>query len=647
MTTWTRRTPAIVLVLVVAFVYLATASRAVLGGDNGEYASVFAQGGVPHPSGYPLFVVLLRALSWIPRSSAAHGASLVTAAIGVTAVGMIMVACRAWGASRGASVLTAATLAFSALMWKLSTHAEVFALNALIALAILAAVGQKFRLSGTGRAVSLATLAGLGLSGHHSIVLLAPIGIFGWIRGMRESTNRRLAVVLSLVGLAVGLLPYAYLVASADLSDGLVWGETSSLEGLVHHFLRRDYGTFTLAISDEGATAAAHVWRLGHALGTELYYAPMVIIVVGAWVLLGPRPSEDAAAAEEPAEENAEPDWMSPPEDWENDRISGLHETALRADMVTEELDTVSQEPSDECMPTRPGSWCLAISFLLAGPVFIGRFNLPLEGLSLAIVERFYLLPLVLLVIPLARGIDTLFGVWVRSVNVAGPATVAAVCLGIFVSYDAVREHHRPDVEYYLVNTLTSAEHSAIILGTGDHRLYGFWYVQAVRGHRPDVTYVDPVMLHYDWYRDRVEAALDLDLPDPIGGNLDTRILAFALLDAGRPLYLANRFTDSIVQSFATYPAGTLIRVLPPGARLPTPEELEQMNVTLALNYLYAETSPSDPDSWAGSVQFAYTRPWRVLAGAYEAMDRPADAERCRNRTILVRPTHVLAPLRD
>jgi hypothetical protein len=50
-------------------VYVAFASPHVVDGDNAEFATLGALGGGAHPSGYPLYVLWLRAWSWLPGGS--------------------------------------------------------------------------------------------------------------------------------------------------------------------------------------------------------------------------------------------------------------------------------------------------------------------------------------------------------------------------------------------------------------------------------------------------------------------------------------------------------------------------------------------------------------------------------------------------
>src|ERR1044072_8804462 len=82
--------------------YSAVASRYIVDGDNAEFATLGAIGGRAHPSGYPLYVLWLRAWSWLPGATAAHTAALATAILGGLGIAVLHAACRAWGGRAGA-----------------------------------------------------------------------------------------------------------------------------------------------------------------------------------------------------------------------------------------------------------------------------------------------------------------------------------------------------------------------------------------------------------------------------------------------------------------------------------------------------------------------------------------------------------------
>ena len=93
------------------------------------------------------------------------------------------------------------------------------------------------------------------------------------------------------------------------------------------------------------------------------------------------------------------------------------------------------------------------------------------------------------------------------------PALVAlALVAGAVLALPDLAIEHAPTVENYLRDTLAIAPENAIVVGVGDHRVFGFAYVQRVLGERRDVDYVDARLLAYGWYRDKV--ATRLGLPD-------------------------------------------------------------------------------------------------------------------------------------
>ena len=76
-------------------VYVWLAPRHVVDGDNAELATLGSLGGVPHPTGYPLYMIWLRLMQWLPGSNPAHTAALATAILGAGSVVVLHAACRA------------------------------------------------------------------------------------------------------------------------------------------------------------------------------------------------------------------------------------------------------------------------------------------------------------------------------------------------------------------------------------------------------------------------------------------------------------------------------------------------------------------------------------------------------------------------
>jgi len=224
--------------LVVLLVYLWLAPSHIVAADNAEFATLGAVGGRAHPSGYPLYVLFLRATSWIPVDSAAHRAALATAVLGAAQVVVLHAACRAWGARPTAATVTVAVLAAAPIVLRVHTEADVFALNSLVAATVLWLAAAEGPVRGTWRAAALGLVAGLGLANNLTCVLLAPVGILGVVRGVREGRAGP-GIAAAVGGLALGLVPYLYLFVAPDPAS---WGPVDTVGDLLDTFLRKDYG---------------------------------------------------------------------------------------------------------------------------------------------------------------------------------------------------------------------------------------------------------------------------------------------------------------------------------------------------------------------------------------------------------------------
>lgn len=587
------RTASTLVFVAIGALYVATAARHVLGGDNGELVAVGASGGVAHPPGYPLYVLALRASMLLPGAGPAHRAALGTAVLGACAAAALAWAARAWGASRLTSTAAAALFAVSPLAWSLATHAEVFSLNALLAMLIVgwsAPMHAAPRGREELRALLLGALAGLGLSNHHSIVLLAPLGLYAVLRATRLAGVRALA--LAVLGLVAGLSPYATILASASATpegEGCVWGAPRDLSGLVRHFFRAEYGTFQLSISDTEPAPLDHLLSLFETLVKDLLGAPLLCVVALA-VVLRTRP-----------------------------RGAPLREHA--------------------------GLLALVASFLFAGPVFVARFNLGTEGIAGSVTERFHLLPLALTGVLVALSLDVCLRAAPGAIAARAGAAVAVVAVAAraSLSYPEVRERHRPTIDLYLRNVLAVVPDRAIVLASGDDRTGGFMYTRCALGLRPDVDVITPVLLLNDWYPRQVSARLGLPIvrgerqDGDAEPSLSSKALVEQLLATGRPVYVTDWFAKGLDRTFPSYPIGPVIRILSDPRDVPAPPRLAEMNDEAFAKMRIEPTLPRR-GTWAGGRTLDYARPWRVLAGAFEAAGDPVRAEEYRARAQALTP---------
>ena len=111
--------------------YALGACRTIYVGDSGELVAAVHTLGVPHPSGYPLYVLLGKLWTLIvPVGSIAFRMSLFSAACAAIGVALLHRLAREIGLGSAASVTAALLLAVSPSFWGEANVQRVYALNA-------------------------------------------------------------------------------------------------------------------------------------------------------------------------------------------------------------------------------------------------------------------------------------------------------------------------------------------------------------------------------------------------------------------------------------------------------------------------------------------------------------------------------------
>jgi tetratricopeptide (TPR) repeat protein len=201
--------------------------------------------GIPHPSGYPLYVLLGKLwTALVPVGSVAFRMSLFSAFCAALACGVLYRLARETASSVPAALVSALLLAFSPTFWAEANVQRVYALNALfVAVATLLAVRWDAADEARARRLFPATLfvAGLGAANHTFMVVWAVAFVaFALItRPALLSQRRRLAV--GGAAFAAGLLPYLYLPIRSRQDPVLDWGNPETLGSLVDVVTRRDF----------------------------------------------------------------------------------------------------------------------------------------------------------------------------------------------------------------------------------------------------------------------------------------------------------------------------------------------------------------------------------------------------------------------
>lgn len=145
----------------------------------------------------------------------------------------------------------------------------------------------------------------------------------------------------------------------------------------------------------------------------------------------------------------------------------------------------------------------LAVSalFICSGPVFIFLANMPPNPHALAIVEPYYLLPDLAAAFWTAAGLFYLAGLFPRARAGFVFAAAAAACLVFYSGAHGSARRWLFAAEDYASDVMSSVPYGASVVAKKDVQLFSLWYLQSVRGQRPDLNIVAQGLSGAPWYK--------------------------------------------------------------------------------------------------------------------------------------------------
>ena len=223
-------------------VYVIGACRTIYVGDSGELVAAVHLLGIPHPTGYPLYVILGKLWTLVvPIGSIAFRMSLFSALFAAASSSLLYVVCRRLGLSRFVALFGSLLFAFGPSLWSQANIQRVYTLDAFfVVLATLLAL--RWFEQERPLALALAFLAcGLGVTNHTFLVVFAtalaitvtimePRIVFAW---------RPMAA--SVLAFAAGLTPYLFLPLRSRMDPKLDWGNPESWANFRRVITREDF----------------------------------------------------------------------------------------------------------------------------------------------------------------------------------------------------------------------------------------------------------------------------------------------------------------------------------------------------------------------------------------------------------------------
>lgn len=256
--------------------YVRTLAPSVMPGDYAEFQFCAAILGVPHPTGYPLYIMLGKLFTMLPFGDVAYRVNLSSAVYMAGAVG-VLYACalrllrlvavgRAWvGALVGASLFAVAPT-----VWAMSLVARSYALNALLVGSVVFCLVSWRSRGRVGWFYASCALTGLSMAHHGTTYLLLPAyGLYLLLveverrKGHADARPWRRRA-LGVASLLLGLSPMLFLVYRFLAGSPYYWGNPSSWKDF---FSLITGGPFHDQVLGYGSDIGAQIGRVGFGIG--------------------------------------------------------------------------------------------------------------------------------------------------------------------------------------------------------------------------------------------------------------------------------------------------------------------------------------------------------------------------------------------
>ena len=441
------------------------------GSDGGDLITAAATGGIPHPTGYPLFLVLARLFQLLPLGSLAFRTNLMSAI--ATALGALLIYLvvagqsqnsrlpHAWGAGLAAGI----AFGLAPLVWSQAVITEVYALQSFLVALVLYLYSRPVQPNDPSARIrsdrSRGLALGLAAGNQMTSLFLVPLALWlGSIPGRAApeeaaspagkwggySRLDRHALYRQLAWFGAGLSVYLTLPLKALAGPPVNWGNPHTLERfwwLVSGGVYKSYYLQTNLPDLWGrlqAGAALLLQQFGFLgllaglAGLVLFFKPTPLYILSGWTALA----------------------------------------FLGFSLFYGSVD----------------SYVNLIPMFIAFAVWIG---LGTAGLTGRLSQR------------LPR--------WGWALGLALLAAFGLRSLAVWVQVDASRDGR---AEAFGGEVLASLPQNALVFAKGDQAVFALWYFHFALGERPDLTVFATDLLHFDWYQETLQVTYPaLVVPGP------------------------------------------------------------------------------------------------------------------------------------
>lgn len=409
--------------------------------DAGEMACDVYTLGIPHPPGYPLYVLLGKIWTFIVPGNFAWRLNLFSAVCGILSLYLFFLVLSGYF-SPIASFLIILLFGFNFTFQTVSSVSEMYSLNFLFIVILIFLCLEIYENYSFKKIMLFSFLTGLFMTNRMDmvlalpamLVLIAPVLIKKWKGNYFKNSVR------AFLFFGLGFSVYLYLPIRSSANPLLDWNHPANIQNFIGSITRKSYGSTLDLISRN--------YKLGELFFPNLKYYMIHIL--------------------------------------ENFNFAVIF---------------VFFGVYWEYIRNKKRFWMSLVLFLIPGPVFLLLANMPPNPHALAIVEPNYLIPDIALIWWSVAGLTFLLKNFAKYSAAVYLVTAFSVFLTAYRNLPLSNRRWNFMARDYSDNVMKSVPPDSILVVKKDVQLFSLWYYQIVEKKRQDLKIIAQGLSGSKWYQ--------------------------------------------------------------------------------------------------------------------------------------------------